>query len=272
LNNRNTAAGANDVSRFKTGAASASSIVIAGDWDGDGRDSVGLYDSTKRVWYLLGDRNPDGSAEEARQRFKTPARRAWQPIVGDWDGDGEDSVGLYDAARSRWYLNNRNRAGDANDVLSYQTPGVPKKWRPIVGNWDGSEPEHPDLLVLDSSQSGGATSGLRVQVGIAAAGARASVDATLDVNEQHTLFAARPLQAKTSISAGRRVDRLTAVMPEHGYRHVYSRAQVRLMREALSVGVRGRWTDFPSPLNSSGKDQQDALDAIAVDAVFSGGP
>lgn len=56
--------------------------------------------------------------------------------VGDWDGDGDDTAGLYNAATSTFFLKNTNAAGAADMVFGYGPPGA--GWTPVVGDWDGS--------------------------------------------------------------------------------------------------------------------------------------
>jgi hypothetical protein len=52
-------------------------------------------------------------------------------VVGDWDGDGKVSVGLYDAAKSTLFLKNSNAAGNADTTFTFG----PADARPIAGPW-----------------------------------------------------------------------------------------------------------------------------------------
>jgi lysyl endopeptidase len=52
------------------------------------------------------------------------------PLVGDWDGDGIDTVGIY--RNNEFYLRNNNTAGPADVSLIYGVPGD----APLVGDWD----------------------------------------------------------------------------------------------------------------------------------------
>lgn len=42
------------------------------------------------------------------------------PLVGDWDGNGNDTVGVY--RNSKFYLRNSNTAGPANLAFNYGVP------------------------------------------------------------------------------------------------------------------------------------------------------
>ncbi len=60
---------------------------------------------------------------------------AYLPVVGDWNGDGTDTIGAFDPQTATWYLRNSNSPG-APDVIApfaYGSPG----WIPVVGDWDG---------------------------------------------------------------------------------------------------------------------------------------
>jgi hypothetical protein len=58
------------------------------------------------------------------------------PITGDWDGDGTDSIGLYNPTTSKFYLHNSNDVGVADLTFQYGPPNA--GWTPIVGDWNGS--------------------------------------------------------------------------------------------------------------------------------------
>ncbi len=52
------------------------------------------------------------------------------PVVGDWDGDGVDTIGIY--RNGVFYLRNSNTIGFADIVFSFGSPGD----QPIAGDWD----------------------------------------------------------------------------------------------------------------------------------------
>jgi hypothetical protein len=62
-------------------------------------------------------------------------------VAGDWDGDGLDTVGLYNPSDRRWYLNNKTD-GSITDLVVLRTLGLPANARPITGNWDGKGAEN----------------------------------------------------------------------------------------------------------------------------------
>ena len=72
-------------------AALSGDLPIAGDWDGDGRDEVGLFRPSAALFIL--DVDGDGvDNNDPRYVFGSPGDRA---LVGDWNCDGRDELGVY---------------------------------------------------------------------------------------------------------------------------------------------------------------------------------
>ena len=60
-------------------------LPFAGDFNNDGMDTVGLYDTAKGRFYGLDTHNPaDGVAHNVRFRITTPA--SGHHLLGQWDG------------------------------------------------------------------------------------------------------------------------------------------------------------------------------------------
>jgi hypothetical protein len=51
--------------------------------------------------------------------------------VGDWDGDGKDTIGVFRAGI--WFLRNTNTTGMADQTFAY---GLATD-QPVAGDWDG---------------------------------------------------------------------------------------------------------------------------------------
>ncbi len=60
----------------------------------------------------------------------------WTPIVGDWDGDGHDNIGVYN--NGMWIFKNSWNFVDAGYDITMRIYGDPS-WTPIVGNWSGDD-------------------------------------------------------------------------------------------------------------------------------------
>jgi hypothetical protein len=83
LRNSN-AAGRVDVPVLRLGASGRT--PVAGDWDGDGSDSIGVVDPLTQRWRLL-DGNVAAPSAADLPVFVVPGGVAgWSPIVGNWDG------------------------------------------------------------------------------------------------------------------------------------------------------------------------------------------
>ncbi|TWT37695.1 Serine-aspartate repeat-containing protein D precursor [Posidoniimonas corsicana] len=107
---------------------------VAGDWNGDGIRTIGVY--RDGVWVL--DMDGDGRFTERDQTFVFGAMGDL-PVVGDWNGDGVDDLGVYRAGR--WLVDsNSNRELDAKDTaFELGAPGD----TPIAGDWDGDGADEP---------------------------------------------------------------------------------------------------------------------------------
>jgi serine-aspartate repeat-containing protein C/D/E len=63
------------------------------------------------------------------------------PVVGDWDGNGVEEIGVYRAGR--WFLDvNGNKEMDAHDKV-FEMGGASD--RPVVGDWNGDGIDEPGI-------------------------------------------------------------------------------------------------------------------------------
>lgn len=85
---------------------------FAGDFDGDGVDTVGLHRASTGLVYF---RNVHSAGPaDAEFVYGDPADRVF---AGDWDGDGIDSVAAYRPATATLYVKLANAAGNADLTL-----------------------------------------------------------------------------------------------------------------------------------------------------------
>ncbi|MDH3605413.1 MAG: CHRD domain-containing protein [Acidimicrobiia bacterium] len=84
-------------------------------------DEVGFVDPTTGIWNLGGDET---------FYFGIPGD---VPFLGDWDGDGLDTPGLYRPSEGFAYIINRRETDIADQSWFMGDPGD----IPIVGDWDG---------------------------------------------------------------------------------------------------------------------------------------
>lgn len=100
-------------------------LPIAGDWDGDGLDSIGLYRPSTSEFFLVNDF--DGGPVTTFV-FGLPGDL---PLAGDWDGDGVDGVGVYRPSGSNMHLS--DDFGVTERVFRFAEFAD----LPVAGNWDG---------------------------------------------------------------------------------------------------------------------------------------
>ena len=109
---------------------------FACDFDGDGKDTVGVYRSVTGTFYI---RN---SLAAGSPYYTVRLGTAGDlPVCGDWNGDGTDTVGVYDPRTARFYLINTVGRTASTPLIQVQLGGL--GFRPLAGDWDG---DHRDTL------------------------------------------------------------------------------------------------------------------------------
>jgi flagellar hook assembly protein FlgD len=119
------------------GGGVTGAIPVTGDWNGDSKTEVGVYQNG--IWYL--DGNGNGSWDGAvLDRFFSNYGGGMSdavPVTGDWNGDGITEIGAYNPGDNVWYLDyNGNGQWDG-------TPADRTAWHgfsgvlPVTGDWNG---------------------------------------------------------------------------------------------------------------------------------------
>jgi serine-aspartate repeat-containing protein C/D/E len=117
---------------FQLGAGS--DVPIAGDFNGDGIDSLGIYRGGN--WRL--DVDGDGKLTSDDRSVKFGAKNDI-PVVGDFDGDGIDEIGIF--RDGKWIIDsNHNGEIDAADQV-FELGGAGDT--PIVGDFNGDGIDEP---------------------------------------------------------------------------------------------------------------------------------
>jgi hypothetical protein len=100
-------------------------LPVAGDWDGDGIDTAGVYRPSTSEFFLVND------FLGGPVKTFVFGTKGDLPIAGDWDGDGVDSVGVYRKSDSTMHLT--NDFGVTEQSFRF----AEKADLPVAGNWDG---------------------------------------------------------------------------------------------------------------------------------------
>jgi hypothetical protein len=106
-------------------------IPLAGDFDGDGCDTVSIYrPSEARIYVInqLGANDGGLGAADFNYIFGNPGDK---PFVGDFNGDGVDTIGLHRESTGFVYFRNSHTQGVANNSFFFGDPGD----RLVAGDW-----------------------------------------------------------------------------------------------------------------------------------------
>ncbi len=118
--------------RYNFVKSEAGTKPVTGDWNGDGKDSVGIRkpDGT----FMLSNFSEPGQVSQVDYIFAFgPGGDNIIPISGDWNGDGKDTVGIYNTDTGTYFLKNSLQPGKADIIFNGFKPAMV----PIVGDWNG---------------------------------------------------------------------------------------------------------------------------------------
>ena len=117
----------------------------------NGADTTGVFRPSNGLLYLK-NKNDTGFADAALN-YGLPGD---YPVVGDWDGNGTVTIGIY--RDGYFYLKNANTLGFAEVVFPFGQPGD----QPIAGDWNGDgvdtigvfHPSNGHFLLRNSNTEG----------------------------------------------------------------------------------------------------------------------
>ena len=90
-----------------------------GDWNGDGKDEVGVYDNAG-TWALWN--STTGAADIVGFGWANST-----PVVGDWNGNGKTEVGIYNKGGNNFFI----KIDSGATAIGLGWTGV----TPVVGHW-----------------------------------------------------------------------------------------------------------------------------------------
>ncbi|NNC93492.1 MAG: hypothetical protein HKN80_13485, partial [Acidimicrobiia bacterium] len=117
---------------------------FAGDFNGDGKDTVGVYRAATQAAYFVNDLSslPSSGGVPTADTALWVAGADATLIAGDWDGDGDDTPGVFRSTPSTFRL--ENTLGQPVPDVTY-TFGK-SAWLPVAGNL-GQPPPLPELAL-----------------------------------------------------------------------------------------------------------------------------
>jgi hypothetical protein len=134
LRNSNTQ-GVADVSFF---FGNPGDLPLAGDFDSDGCDTVSIYRPSEARIYVINELGQDGAGlgeADLSYIFGNPGDK---PFVGDFDGDGIDTIGLHREPTGFVYFRQTHTQGIADSEFFFGNPAD----RFVAGDWgvvDGTD-------------------------------------------------------------------------------------------------------------------------------------
>jgi hypothetical protein len=106
-------------------------IPLAGDMNGDGCDTISVYRPSAQRFYVINELGADDGGLGAADYSFLFGNPGDQPVVGDWDGDGVDEVGLHRESTGLFYWRNTLTTGIADGLIYFGDPGD----RFVAGDW-----------------------------------------------------------------------------------------------------------------------------------------
>lgn len=107
-------------------------LPVAGDWNGDGIDTVGVFNPSTGLWLLTNGPNIDNTTPAVILQF-TFGVNGDTPIAGDWNGDGVDTPGLFRGGVVQFILSNDFQGTNDIPPFSFGPLGT----KALAGDWDG---------------------------------------------------------------------------------------------------------------------------------------
>ncbi len=133
-------------------------VPLAGDFDADGCDTVSLYRPATSEVFVINELGADGGGLGTAEFSFVFGDPGDAPFVGDFDGDGVDTVGLHRVSTGRVYFRNSLSQGNADFDFVYGDPNDVM----MAGDWDGDgddtlgvfRPATMELFLRNSNDQG----------------------------------------------------------------------------------------------------------------------
>ena len=109
-------------------------VPIPGDFNGDGCDTVSVYRPSLARFFIINTLGEDGKGLGAADSGFSFGNPGDSPLVGDWDGDLVDGVGVVRPSAAIAYLTNSLFADAPTTVVSFDRDD-----QPVAGTWDTAD-------------------------------------------------------------------------------------------------------------------------------------
>ena len=93
-------------------------MPLAGNWDGVGGDTIGVYNPSAATFYL----SNYNTSPQTNYSAVFGSGGAWEPVVGDWDTNGTTTIGVFNPSTATFYLRNSNTTGVSDTSFTFGNP------------------------------------------------------------------------------------------------------------------------------------------------------
>ena len=138
LRNTNTQ-GSHDI-RFFFG--NPGDIPIVGDFNNNGCDTVSIYRPSNQTFYIINALGANDGGLGAAQFSYVFGNPGDKPFVGDFNGNGQDTIGLHRESTGFVYFRNTHTQGNADAQFFFGNPND----RFITGDWNANGIDSPGIF------------------------------------------------------------------------------------------------------------------------------
>ncbi len=124
-------------------------MPLAGDFNGDGCDTVSIYRPSEARFYIINELGQDEGGLGAADYSFLFGDAGDKPVVGDWDNDGIDEVGLHRESSGFFYYRNSSTTGVADGQFHFGDPGD----RFIAADWGDTGGEDTPAVYRPSNMT-----------------------------------------------------------------------------------------------------------------------
>jgi LmbE family N-acetylglucosaminyl deacetylase/PKD repeat protein len=118
-------------------------VPIAGDFNNDGKDTVSIYRPAEARFYIINELGSNDGGLGAADIDYVFGNIGDKPFVGDFDGDGVETVGLHrESTGLVYYINVHAKGQNAANQFVFGDPGD----RLVAGDWTGDGMFSPGLF------------------------------------------------------------------------------------------------------------------------------
>jgi Tol biopolymer transport system component len=122
-------------------------LPIAGDFNSDGCDTVSVYRPANQTFYIINRLGTDDDGLGAADHSYVFGDPGDTPFVGDFNGDGQDTVGLHRQTTGLVYYRNTHTQGNADNQFLFGNPAD----RFVTADWNHDGTDTPAVYRPDNT-------------------------------------------------------------------------------------------------------------------------